>query len=510
MLGPYPLVPGTPRWQRACTLMLLLGTLALTGCGGSSSSNPFAPATQNDLTNRAFTFATGANATLAAQFGLAANQGFTLQFGSFAGTTVAPVTLDVGTSVATGTVTLSPCKFLFDRTTFPSGSGPQSGQTITIDPCEVHRSDKTFRLTASASQTALSQAAQPVPSSNVALILTSDGVTGSYAVVDLNTRQVFKDLNPSGVQSDTLARLFKGRIYILNRTREESVQGLDPQLGFLTPPGGSLVLEQGSVPQDIVFLSETKAYVSLLGSPRLLILNPTTLTRLGTLDLRAPLQAAGVNGSPSPSALLLHDGLVYIALQEVLDIQSAPGTQLAAARGSVAVLDAATERLIRVLPLRGSRPVSELVLSPTLNRILVSTVGPSNSNDGGIEAINLETQTVDPAFLVSKATLGGVITSFLIVSRSKGVAAVQDSDEAFTLVTFDPSTGRRQARLTAPLRGETAHLALTSNQEIYFAVATSSSVTPGVRLFDAVTEQAILTNPLNTGLFPPRFTLIIE
>lgn len=506
MPRPYPVVPGTPRWQRAFALLLMCGALTLMGCGGGDNNNPFAPATITEASNRAFTFATGATATLAASFGLAANQPFTLQFGSFGGTTVAPVTLDIGTSVATGTVTLLPCVFRFDRSTFPNGSGPQTGQTITIDPCELHRDDKTLRLIASASQMALSQREQPVPSTNVALVFTGDGLAGSFTVVDLRTQQTFKDLNPGQVQSDAVARLFKGRVYVLNRTRAESVQVLDPSLGFLTPPGATLALAQGSAPQDIAFLSETKAYVSLLTSPRLLVINPTTLARVGEIDLSPLRQAADPDGSPEPTALLLNNGLLYIALRHLDRTQTA---QPAVARGTVAVLDTTTDRLIATVALRGSNPVSELVFSPTLNRILVSTAGQSASDAGGLEAINPETLTAEATLLASRAALGGAITTFVIVSRDKGFAVVQETPTTQALITFNPVTGQRLARLTSPVPGRTAHLAINSNQQVYVAFAETTS-TPGVRIVDATTDQEITTTPLHAGLFAPRYTVFLE
>jgi hypothetical protein len=488
-------------------LVLVISTVSLFGCGGDSSSDPFAAATANDLTNRSFTFTKGASATLAAVFGLAANQAFTLQFASFGGARVGPVTLTAGGSLASGTVTLSPCIFRFDRSTFPAGQGPRTGTPLAIDPCDINRNDTTFRLTAVNSETALSAAAIPLPNTHVALVLTSDGQTGSYAVVDLSTRLVFRDLRRGGVQPDALARFFNGRVYVVNRSGNESMQVLDPQLGFITPPGGELSLGNDVTPQDIVFLSATKAYVSRLASSRLLIVNPTTLARLGEINLSQLVQANDPDGSPEPAAMLLNNGLVYVALQNLDRTQA---SHPAVARGAVAVLDPTTDSLVTVIALHGANPTSEVQFTPSLNRILLSTIGTVGSADGGIEAINPELRTVDASLVLSEAVMGGDITAFAIVTRSKGFAVVREAQTTYSLVTFDPSTGQRLARLTVPTTGLAAHVAINSNQEVYFSVVDVGTATPGVRIFDAVTNQEITTSPLNVGLLPPLWTLFLE
>src|SRR5262249_33206930 len=160
-----------------------------------------------------------------------------------------------------------------------------------------------------------------------------------------------------------------------------------------------------------------------------------TLTRLGELDLSSLAKPDDSDGSPGPAYMLVRSGLVYVALRHEV------------ANGEVAVIDATNDRIITVLQLHGKNPVSELQFSPTLNRILVSSVGdlasakPAGLNDGGIDAINPDTNIVDPQFIVNEASMGGDITAFALISRTKGFAVVRDVKSASTLVTFNPSTG---------------------------------------------------------------------
>jgi len=132
-------------------------------------------------------------------------------------------------------------------------------------------------------------------------------------------------------------------------------------------------------------------------------------------------------------------------------------------------------------------------------------------HDGGIEAINLDTNVVDTQFAVTEATMGGDITAFVIVSSTKGFAIVSDANFANSLITFDPSSGQRLNRLVGPLNVFMVHLAFNNNRnEVYLAVIDTTIATSGLRIFDAVTDNEITTTPLNVGQFPPVFTVFVE
>src|SRR5262249_36098357 len=225
-----------PRRIAQCMALVIIGTLTVLGCGKSSSSDT--PATASDLTNRSFAFTSGAGPDLAKELKLPQGQAFTLQFGNFGGTNVGPVTLDSGGSAASGTVSLASgsCIFHFDRSTFPAGGGPQSDEQLTPNACQINKTDTTLRLTAASGENRVSAPAIPLPMTNVALVLTTDAAIGSYSVVDLALRSVFKDIKVGGVHSDAIARFVRtadfvnpsafpsGRVYVVNRLGADSIQ----------------------------------------------------------------------------------------------------------------------------------------------------------------------------------------------------------------------------------------------------------------------------------------------
>jgi hypothetical protein len=154
-------------------------------------------------------------------------------------------------------------------------------------------------------------------------------------------------------------------------------------------------------------------------------------------------------------------------------------------------------------------PFSQLRFSPTLKRILVSCVGFFGVQDGGIVAIDPTTNTVDPSLSITEAAMGGDITDFDVVSSTKAFAVVLDAKFSSSLVTFNPSTGQPPTPVLGPLDAS-MQLAINSRNELYVAVTDLATATPGVRVFDTVTNRDLIPGPLNVGQLPPVWVLFLE
>ena len=295
----------------------------------------------------------------------------------------------------------------------------------------------------------------------------------------------------------------------MNRLNADNIQIIDPQQGYTTPANAQVSVGNGTNPQDIAFVNATKAYVSRLSrtAPSLLILNPTTLATLGERDLRSLIKPNDLDGTPEPSFMLVNNGLLYVALQH-LDELAFLFPPLAP--GEVAVIDPVTDNIVTVIQLPFTNPFSQLRFSPTLRRILVSCVGLFGVQDGGIVAIDPTTNTVDPTMRITEAALGGDITDFEIVSSTKAFAVVLDINFDSTLVTFNPSTGQLLTTVLGPRGVSIAQMAINSRNELYVAVNDSTTTTPGVRVFDTVTDRDLIPGPLNVGQLPPGWVLFLE
>lgn len=493
-----------PVMRGIVVLLITIGVLVLMGCE-SSSDDDFQSATSGELANRRFPFADGA------AFGLP-NEAVTLTFGDFdsdgdGNPDTGPFSLESASGTATGTVTVGSCRLAIDASTFDGVASPflQLGQAIRLNPCEVNQEDDSLRVRNV--ETDIESASNvPTPTTGgVAFLLTTDFATGSYSVVDLATRNTFDDIDFGGVHSDALARTFGGLVYVVNRG-DDNIQIIDPQQGFMTVPRGQVSVGNGTNPQDIAFVGDNRAYVSRLKSKELLIVDATTLATLDTIDLSDLAKANDMDDLPELSRMLVHNGLVYLTLQHIDFSTGFPPERVAP--GEVVVIDPTDDEVVSVIALNGTNPFSDLQFSPDLNRILVSSIGDFAVADGGIEAIDPDTNMVDPTFVVSETGLGGDITHFELISDTKGFAIVTDANFAVSLVSFNPSTGERLETLVGPLSVFVPHFAINSRGELYLAVADTTTATPEVIVFDAL--QDIELSRVSSGALAPQFVLFIE
>jgi DNA-binding beta-propeller fold protein YncE len=477
-------------------LVLLVGMLALVGCETGDRQ-----AGAGDLENRAFTF------TNAAVFGLT-GQAVTLTFGDFdadGNPNRGPVTLQVAASGgrASGTATIGSLDLTFSQSNnlqeIPAGTKFFLDLTVIVDGSIVLTNRST-------SVSSASEVPNAIPTTNVAFVLTTDFATGSYSVVDLASRNTFNDIVLGGVHSDASARFFNGLVYVINRFGADNIQIIDPQQGFTTIAQESV--GNGSNPQDIAVVSSSKAYVSRLASAQLLIVDPITLAQIGTLDLSDLTKPNDLDGVPELFRMLVHNGLVYLLLQH-LDF-SGGSIPTKAAPGEVVVIDPATDTITAVIALQGTNPNTDLQYSPDLDRILVGSAGDFLVPDGGIEAIDPATNTVDAGFVIDEAAIGGDITHFEIVSATKGFAIITDATFANLLVTFDPSSGQKLATVVGPLNVFMPHFAINRRQELYLAVNDVTTPTPGIQIIDTVQDTPLTTEPLSVGQLPPFYVLFIE
>jgi hypothetical protein len=140
----------------------------------------------------------------------------------------------------------------------------------------------------------------------------------------------------------------------------------------------------------------------------------------------------------------------------------------------------------------------------------VSGVNSFEVGDGGIEAIDPATQTVDATFVADEATLGGNISHFEVVAATKAYAMVgffllNDGSFSNALISFDPSTGMPLMTLADNL-ASAPNFAISNAGALYLGETNLTTPTPGVRIFDTALDVEITAAPLNVGALPPRFS----
>lgn len=98
----------------------------------------------------------------------------------------------------------------------------------------------------------------------------------------------------------------------------------------------------GSGANHLAFASETKAYVSLANLGKIAVINPSTMTKTGEIDLSD--YAAGGDGNPDPTTSIIRGNYLFVALSQLVSMMVAHDTA-----GCVAVIDIREDTLVKVI-----------------------------------------------------------------------------------------------------------------------------------------------------------------
>jgi len=256
------------------------------------------------------------------------------------------------------------------------------------------------------------------------LIVTSDFTTAEIGRLDLITDAVSVGTAPLADQ-DSVADLSGCTPLLLGRGAGE-VRLQSPGDPFVTErtididPAGVTDF-YASNPQRVITVSETQAYVLPLSRNELVIIDPSldgAAAITGTLDLSELLSASDADGLLEISDAVLVETTLYVALGRYFFDAS---WAIHFDAGSVlAVIDTTTDSLIDMdaavagvqgIALTGNNPWRGLWHEPSTNRLFVGTTGDGFANDGGIEIIDLATQT-SSGYALLESTLGAEIGGF--------------------------------------------------------------------------------------------------
>lgn len=331
-----------------------------------------------------------------------------------------------------------------------------------------------------------------------AFVLTSDFSTGSLSVVDLDTRAVSQDVEPAG--PDAVMRWYGGRLYIVNRFGGDNVQVVD---GTTLNTTHQISTGNGSNPQDICFVSPTKAYVTRYALTDLLIVNPVTGSSPGVISLAAFADADGV---PEMARMVRVDKYLFVAIQRLdrNNFFSPTDSSL------VAVIDTDTDTVVdcdpvapgvQAIHLTAKNPVSAFEFDRTTSRLLIGCVGFFGSLDGGIEWID-PVNRVSLGLAVTEATLGGDMGDIVWGSAARSHAIVSDASFNTVLVAWN-AAGQNLGTVYSPGGFSLNDAAQNDRGELY--VCNNNLLDPGLHVF-SVANGTHLAGPLDCGLPPVGVT----
>lgn len=309
--------------------------------------------------------------------------------------------------------------------------------------------------------------------------------------------------------SDPVARVEDGHPYVVNRFTFDYIQGLDPLGVFSTTLEFST--GNGSNPHDMVILPPIQggtpsgvpeddgpgiAFVTRYEPPfnDLAIFDLEDGTLIDSIDLTP--YAANPDRLPRADQALLHDGLIYVTLQDA----NLSFTEFMT--GRVVVVDPILRGVVDVIDLSGQNPFESLTHSEATGLIYVGLAGIfpgllSQSLTGGVEAI-------DPAarrslgLIVDDDDLGGNVSHVAIASATRGYCVVTDSTFRNFVEAFDPGTGQV---LGTVFQTHNRISDLAVDGDGYLLIAEASFSAPRLLILDAATAQPITSLQLRLPPF---------
>jgi hypothetical protein len=337
-------------------------------------------------------------------------------------------------------------------------------------------------------------------------VITTDYSSGTLSVVDLDTRQVTRDV--AIISSDAVARCYQGLLYVVNRFGYDNVQVIDPAQGYATLRQFSV--GSGANPQDIAFASPTKAYVSRLSSPDLLIVNPASGATLGTIPL-APW--ADGDGNPEAARMTTAGDLLFVSLERLTNFVPAD-------TGLVVVIDMCADTVYdadpstpgkQVVRLAGMNPSTAFSWLPAASEgaerhLLIGCTGRYGVLDGGVDDVLVSAGTTgepgpvqNAGLAIGEAALGGDVVDVVAYADTHSYAIVSDLGSNTSLVSWNSTTGAKLATVYSPGGFSLSDAALDDRGELW--VCNSSFGAPGLYVFRAGADT-LIAGPIATGLPP--------
>ncbi len=330
-----------------------------------------------------------------------------------------------------------------------------------------------------------------------ALVVTTDFESGSYSVIDVESRTVQRDI--AAVHSDLACRFdpVAGAPFIIERFGADAVDVIDPASNWKIAKQYSV--GAGSNPQDIVAVSPDRAYVARLGADSLDVVRPKSGALLDRVDLSA---FADADGIPEITRLHYRNDKIFALAARLENFHPTDKSAMLVIDGPLGTVEA--EITLSFLnpagPLRYSEAVGKLVVIETGG---FSSTGGTDALDGIVEYFDPDTYAVSGPIITAVA-LGGDIIDAIVVAPDKGYAIVErplGDDYETALVRFNPKTGEASKTLSSAPNFAYPFIEVTPDgSELWLLDRTRTA--PGIRIFDVETDELLTETPIDVGLPP--------
>lgn len=347
-----------------------------------------------------------------------------------------------------------------------------------------------------------------------------DYTSSEVVLVDVENEQVQTGLYIKDKSDYTLAAngddIFHIGRYFIDTISKYNASALETEVWTFSTQDNEDSISRN--PYSLVFASANKAYLLRYGSDKVWIVNPQASQaedfKIGELDLSAYVENNSSN-TPNPSAAVIHNGLLFIAMQRLDDNWSAQTAYVAVFDTETDMemeTNASTSDSVKGVPLAGLNPL-EHSLYAFDNEVFVTSRDSYSSFDfsgSKIEAIDVNNFSRRDVVLGSD--LSANIKSAVVVNENKGYFYTSQSvyepsyHEVSSLYEFNPTTGEVTAENVAGSGSEGINF-ITLDEVNYLWVSVASNESPGVDVVDTDTNLKYLERLL-TDLNPSKIVFL--
>lgn len=344
------------------------------------------------------------------------------------------------------------------------------------------------------------------PSLAVVQTLAADYSSSQVAYLDTATQTV-EDGFYAKTQSDYTINVYENELFHIGRFFIDTISKYNTEDANTEIWSYSTQDDLDSTsrnPYTLVSLSPEKAYLIRYGSDKIWIVNPQADNfesfKIGELDLSSYIPDNNTLGTPSPSAAVINDGKLFVAMQRLDDAYAASNTVY------LAVFDTTTDTEIETnadatdnvmgIPILGLNPLEHSVRAFEDNvyittRDSYAAISPDLSMIEKVDTNDFSLSTVLTATDITDNTTQ-FIQSAVVVSADKGYFFANETffgpyREESTLYQFNPSTGEINSEAAYDL--ESSNIGFIDVDTAGFLwISVREDAAPGVEIIDTDTN----------------------
>ncbi len=297
------------------------------------------------------------------------------------------------------------------------------------------------------------------------------------------------------IHSDSRVLAYEGFVYVLERYGADNVLKFDPSKSDASGVVYQTHLGDNWNPQDIEFISDTKAYITLLSQPKIAIFNPTTGTVTGFIDISAYTFNPDSNSSPYANQMVGAEGNVFVLLQR--RDGWVPG-----APSMILTVDPSTDQIALADTLVCTYK-NGYDLSYVDGALYVTNPGSSFSNqDGAIEKIDLATKTATT--IITEQVLGGSPNQIIHASGTRFYVQNYEGWKQVSVIEIDAATGAIVKKLPSINDAFGGIYFDDTEQRLY--VGERDSVNIGIRIFE---NNTLIAGPIRSNHSLPPTSMVM-